>query len=62
MNHMNRLFLLMLTHDDTPPFYNSFPDFVTKEWAEVTEGKAYSDFQGALDLNDLVRWGEEVVG
>ena len=30
-------------------FYNNFPDFVDKDWAEITEGKDYLDFKGDID-------------
>jgi hypothetical protein len=30
-------------------FYNSFPEFVKKEWCEIEEGKCYTSFQDEVD-------------
>jgi hypothetical protein len=30
-------------------FYNSFPDFVEKDWTEITEGRDYNDYKGDID-------------
>lgn len=30
-------------------FYNSFPDFVDKDWTEITEGRDYRDYMGEID-------------
>lgn len=30
-------------------FYNSFPDFVEKDWTEITEGRDYKDYTGDID-------------
>jgi len=30
-------------------FYNSFPEFVEKDWTEITEGRDYKDYTGEID-------------
>jgi len=30
-------------------FYNCFPDFVEKDWTEITEGRDYKDYTGEID-------------
>jgi hypothetical protein len=30
-------------------FYNSFPDYVIKDWTEITEDKDYLDYAGEID-------------
>jgi hypothetical protein len=30
-------------------FYNSFPDFVEKDWTEITEGRDYKEYTGEID-------------
>jgi type I restriction-modification system DNA methylase subunit len=30
-------------------FYNSYPDFVEKDWTEITEGRDYKNYEGSID-------------
>ena len=30
-------------------FYNTFPDFVSKDWSEITRGRDYKDYKGSYD-------------
>jgi len=30
-------------------FYNSFPNYVEKDWCEITEGRDYKDYEGDID-------------
>jgi hypothetical protein len=30
-------------------FYNLFPDFVEKDWTEITEGRDYKEYTGEID-------------
>jgi hypothetical protein len=30
-------------------FYNNFPDFVEKDWCEITDGKDYKDYDKEID-------------
>ena len=30
-------------------FYNAFPNFVSKDWSEITRGRDYKDYKGSYD-------------
>ena len=36
-------------------FYNSFPDYVEKDWTEILEGRDYKDYTGEIDWVSGVR-------
>jgi type I restriction-modification system DNA methylase subunit len=46
-------------------FYNNLPDFVEKDWAEITEGKDYKDYTKPFDwvlTNPPFKMDEEQTG